>query len=72
LLAPHLAKTGETLDHLAAAAQNELLRLGLVEATEYDAGKGNERHIEARWILKSTYFWQQKFPAGREIIVEHR
>jgi hypothetical protein len=70
-LAPHLAKTRDVLDRLNAAAQEELLRLGLVETNEYDAGNGPERHIEPRWILKSTYFWQQTFPAGRDIVVEH-
>ncbi|HZZ36411.1 MAG TPA: DUF4424 family protein, partial [Caulobacteraceae bacterium] len=44
----------------------------LGQIMEYDAGKGWERHLYATWTLKTTYFWRQTFPAGREILVEHR
>ena len=29
-------------------------------------------YLTARWTLKTTYFWQQTFPAHREIVIEHR
>src|SRR5437660_1278291 len=50
----------------------ELIRLRLVEIEEFDIGKGMEKHLRARWTLKTTYHWEQTFPAGREIVIEHR
>jgi hypothetical protein len=71
-LAPHPANTNEALDRLPRSAWDELTKLGLVEVEEYDAGKGMEKHLAARWTLKTTYFWEQTFPARAEIAVEHR
>jgi hypothetical protein len=71
-LAPHAQGTGEALDRLPRAKQDEIIRLGLAEVEEYDAGKGMERHLAPRWTLKTTYFWQQTFPAQRETLIEHR
>jgi hypothetical protein len=28
--------------------------------------------IEPRWTLKTTYYWQQTFPAHQELVVDHR
>ncbi|MGA0599862.1 DUF4424 domain-containing protein [Caulobacter sp. KR2-114] len=71
-LAPHLQATNTVLDALPKAKRDEIIRLGLGQIMEYDAGKGWERHLYATWTLKTTYFWRQTFPAGREIVVEHR
>lgn len=71
-LAPHLSATNAALDRLARAAQDELLRLGLVGTEEFDVGKGMEKHLIARWTLKTTYFWQQTFPAKTAVVIEHR
>lgn len=71
-LAPHLAGTNEALDRLPADRQAELVRLGLAETNEYDAGKGMQKHLEARWALHTTYYWEQTFPAQAELVVEHR
>ena len=71
-LAPHLQTTGRALDRLPKARQDELIRLGLAVADDYDAGKGMEHHLDATWTLKTTYFWRQTFPAGRAVAVEHR
>jgi hypothetical protein len=70
-LAPHLAATNQALDRLPTADQEELLRLGLAVPDDYDAGQGMEHHLAATWTLKSTYYWTQTFPAGRELTVEH-
>lgn len=70
-LAPHLPATAQALDRLPPAAQDQLLRLGLAVNDDYDAGKGMEHHLAAAWTLKSTYYWTQTFPAGREVTVEH-
>jgi hypothetical protein len=70
-LAPHLAATNAALDRLAPAAQDELTKLGLAEIEEYDVGKGMEKHLAARWRLKTTYFWEQTFKAKAETVIEH-
>jgi hypothetical protein len=71
-LAPHLAGTNEALDRLPADQQAELVRLGLAEINEFDAGQGMQKHLEARWALHTTYYWEQTFPAQTELVVEHR
>ena len=71
-LAPHLAATNAALDRLAPAAQDELSKLGLAETEEYDVGKGMEKHLAARWTLKTTYFWEQTFKAKADTVIEHR
>jgi Domain of unknown function (DUF4424) len=71
-LAPHLRATGDALDRLPKDRWDELVRLGLAEVEEFDAGKGMERHLAARWSLQTTYYWQQTFFANAEIVIEHR
>jgi len=70
-LSPRLAATNAALDRLPRSAQEELKKLNLVGVDEYDAGKGMERHLFARWTLKATYFWKQTFPAKTEIVIAH-
>jgi hypothetical protein len=71
-LAPHLQRTNQALDRLPRQRWDELLRAGLAEIEEYDAGKGMEKHLSARWTLRTTFYWQQTFPAGAETVIEHR
>ena len=71
-LAPHLASTNEALDRLPRDKWEELLRIGLAEIEEYDAGRGMRKHLEARWMLQTTYYWEQTFPAKAETMIEHR
>lgn len=71
-LAPHLAATNAALDRLQPTERTEVLRRGLGEIEEFDAGKGMEKHLAARWTLKTTYHWQQVFPAGAETVIAHR
>jgi len=71
-LAPHLRSTNEALDRLPRVKRDELVGLGLAEVEEYDAGKGMEKHLSARWGLSTTFFWQQTFPAQQETVIEHR
>lgn len=70
-LAPQLPGTVEALDRLPPEKQEELLRLGLAEADEYDVGRGMEKHLEPRWGLHTTFFWEQTFPARSETLIEH-
>jgi hypothetical protein len=71
-LAPHLQSTNQALDRLPREKWDELIRIGLAEVEEFDAGKGPERHLSARWTLRTTYYWEQTFPAKAETVVEHR
>ena len=70
-LAPHLRGTNAALDRLPKAVQQRLLKLGLAIPDDYDAGKGWEHHLQPTWTLKTTYYWEQVFPAGRDLAVEH-
>ncbi len=71
-LAPHLEATRVALDRLPKARWDELIKLGLATIFEYDAGKGMERHLSPRWTLRTTFHWQQTFPAGAETVIDHR
>jgi len=71
-LAPHLASTNEALDRLPPDKWDELLRIGLAEIEEYDAGQGMKKHLAARWTLQTTYYWEQTFPGRAETAIEHR
>ena len=70
-LAPHLAAAGAALDRLPKAVQQHLLKIGLAIPDDFDAGKGWEHHLQPTWTLRTTYYWRQVFPAGRELAVEH-
>jgi uncharacterized protein YecT (DUF1311 family) len=39
---------------------------------EPDPAPMMEEHLLPRWKLKTTYFWEQTFPARRELVIEHR
>jgi hypothetical protein len=71
-LAPQSEAAWKALDALAPEAGDELVKAGLAISDDYDAGKGPEHHLAPRWTFRSTFFWSQTFPAGREIAVEHR
>ena len=65
-------KTMEALDKLPKERWDEFVRLGLAVVDVFDAGKGEERHLAPTWTLRTTFYWRQVFPAGRELRVEHR
>ena len=63
---PISAAPNEALDRLPADKWQDLLRLGIAEIEEYDAGRGMQKHLAARWALQTTYYWEQTFPALAE------
>jgi hypothetical protein len=74
-LAPDAQGTGRivaALTALPAARRAELRRLGLVDVDESDRGRGMERRVVPLWTIRDTWHWQQVFPAGRDLIVDHR
>jgi hypothetical protein len=58
------------LDRLAPADQDRLAALGLIELSG-EPGT-TRRHAAARWTVKETWHWDQTFPVGRDLVVEHR
>ena len=71
-LAPHLEKTNAALNRLPAEKRDELVRLGLADIEEVDYGKGMMKELSARWSLQTTFYWEQVFPARKELAIEHR
>lgn len=63
---------GEALDALPEAQRERLLKLGLAAVDEYDDGRGWEKHLVPAWTVGETWHWEQVFPAGRDLVVEHR
>jgi hypothetical protein len=70
-LALHVDGVVDRLKALSPADQAEAERLGLAFTETFDAGRGWETRYNPAWILKTTFHWEQTFPAGREIVVEH-
>jgi hypothetical protein len=62
-----IANITAALAALPAARQAELRRLGLLGNDEYD-----ESRIVPMWTLRDTWHWRQVFPAGRNLVVDHR
>ncbi|WP_421998209.1 DUF4424 domain-containing protein [Reyranella sp.] len=72
-LMPYSEKTRDALDALPADKAAELIRVGLARAEEYDLGKGMKQHLSPfNWTLRTTYYWTQTFPAGKDMVIEHR
>jgi Domain of unknown function (DUF4424) len=74
-LAPDADGTGHIVAALTAlppARRQELRRLGLTENDAYDDGHGMTAHEVPMWTVRDTWYWQQVFPAGRDLVVDHR
>ena len=59
------------LNRLPAARRAELARLGLVQNEEYDEGRGPQVEARPLWTVRDTWHWEQVFPAGRDLVVDH-
>ena len=71
-LAPQTEATSKVLDGLPRAEQDELVKLGFGTPYDDNVGQGWRHHVIPKWTFKSTFYWSQTFPAGREIVIEHR
>ena len=59
----------EAIDRLPAAQKERLRSLGLADyADVFEA----TRHLVPLWTVKDTYGWKQRFPAGRDLVVDHQ
>jgi hypothetical protein len=66
---PIAPSANQPLEHLSPKTWDELVRLGLAEIE--DNGK-DAREIYPRWTLKTTYYWEQRFPAHSLVVIDHR
>jgi hypothetical protein len=55
----------QRLDYIPDQTWSELISRGLIRDL------GNDKQIEPRWTLKTTYYWQQTFPAHQELLIDH-
>lgn len=62
-LSPRPAEVTAAVQRLSPAAKGELIRLKLANVTR--------DWVEPFWVVKNTYHWQQTFPVGRPLAVEH-
>jgi hypothetical protein len=62
----------EAMDRLPSADKKRLVALGVAGDEEYDYdGKGMKHHLIPLWTVKDKYWWNQRFPAGRDLVVDH-
>ena len=61
------------LDNLPPKSLEELIRVGLAAISQhYVQGRPMKPHLNPLWTLNTTYYWEQAFPAKKEIMIEHR
>jgi Domain of unknown function (DUF4424) len=58
----------DAIGRLPAAVQQRLARLGLIDAGSL---ADPSHQILPMWTVKETWYWDQLFPAGRDLRVEH-
>ena len=62
----------KAMDRLAPAQKARLVKLGLAGDEEYDnTGQGMKHHLIPLWTVKDSMWWRQRFPAGRDLVIEH-
>ncbi len=59
-------------DALPDDVKLDMARRGILVLDEFDQGQGMEKHYRPYWTLRTTYWWEMTFPAGKEVIVQHR
>jgi len=63
---------GKRMDAMPPALRDSLQQAGLAGIDEYDNdGKGMVKHLYPLWTVRETWHWDQTFPAGRDLRVEH-
>lgn len=64
---PLAPRPNQKTDYLAQETWDQLIRDALIEDTPR-----NDGYINPLWTLKTTYYWQQTFPAGQQVTIFHR
>jgi Domain of unknown function (DUF4424) len=70
-LNPLLPGFSERIAKLPEAERAKLIAQGLIGQDQIDQGKGWERYYRPTWDLSTTYYRDQTFPAGKDVVVEH-
>ena len=60
------------LTALSDAQADRLQSLGLVAVDRYENNGETRRYIRPFWTVRQTYYWEQVFPAGENLEIEHR
>ncbi len=62
------------MDRLPPAEKKRLQSLGLAGDEEYSTGTETtmKHHLTPLWTVQDRWWWRQRFPAGRELQVDHR
>jgi len=61
----------EALGRLKPADKEKLIRLGLA-VRDQSSGEEAATYLEPVWSVRESWFWEQRFPPGRDLVVEHR
>jgi hypothetical protein len=61
----------EKIAKLPPASIAKLKTDGLIEQDSIDRGKGEEPWYRPAWDLKTKFYREQTFPAGKDVVVEH-
>jgi hypothetical protein len=63
----------KAMDALTAAERANLQSLGLAGEEEFSFGaEPMAHHLIPLWTVQDKYWWKQRFPAGKDLKVEHR
>src|SRR4029453_6808943 len=61
------------MDRLPIAEKKRLQSLGLAGDEEYgDSETAMKHHLIPLWTVQDRWWWKQRFPAGRDLAVDHR
>ena len=73
-LTPYAKAAEEAIAKLSPEIRTDLARLGVLREEPLSNTPDGQMKIQyfPNWTLRSTYYWQQVFPAGEELAVEHR
>jgi hypothetical protein len=71
-LSPHRPETGPAILSLPRPQIDMLIELGLIEDRSWTDAGVVHADFAPMWTLKTTHYWTQVFPAGREISINHR
>lgn len=61
----------EAIEGLSDAAADRLAARGLLVVDRYEVDGRTQRYLQPLWRVRETYYWEQTFPAGEDLAVEH-
>jgi hypothetical protein len=64
-------KFSDRIAALPEADREKLIKAGMIGKDQIDQGKGWEPYYRPGWDLATTYYREQTFAPGKDIIVEH-